>query len=265
MENKKIVYFDKNIFSILKNEYKSGNTNNFNKIINSKNKFLYVYSMAHIFDLQNDKTNKKEEDFEFMSQIVDSNYLYYFEQEERFCIDHNIKITDKYKKAENFDDMFKQMDLDYIDSVSNPFIIQHNKYIENKKLYNEYRKNIKFILKNNDDIKQLYMSTIIENFYKNKNFNIFQKYLSMYLFIDIVEDKLSEKNYKLKYRNMFIDGMHSCFSMSSDYFITNDENLSLKSNLCYVKDNGYNIRFFHTSNNTGILDLNKFILLLDNI
>ena len=115
MENKKIVYFDKNIFSILKNEYKSGNTNNFNKIINSKNKFLYVYSMAHIFDLQNDKTNKKEEDFEFMSQIVDSNYLYYFEQEERFCIDHNIKITDKYKKAENFDDMFKQMDLDYID------------------------------------------------------------------------------------------------------------------------------------------------------
>ncbi|WP_304331623.1 hypothetical protein [Brachyspira innocens] len=109
------------------------------------------------------------------------------------------------------------------------------------------------------------MSTIIENFYKNKNFNIFQKYLSMYLFIDIVEDKLSEKNSKLKYRNMFIDGMHSCFSMSSDYFITNDENLSLKSNLCYVKDNGYNIHFFNTPNNTRILDINKFILLLDNV
>ncbi|MCZ9847472.1 hypothetical protein OFP75_03135 [Brachyspira hyodysenteriae] len=80
MENKKIVYFDKNIFSQLKSGSQSEDDNKkietikkLEKIINSKSNFLYVYSDAHIFDLQNgndndDNAKKREEDFEFTSQ-----------------------------------------------------------------------------------------------------------------------------------------------------------------------------------------------------
>lgn len=71
MENKKIVYFDKNIFSQLKSGCQSEDVKTkvksieiLEKIINSKNKFLYVYSDAHIFDLQNgnndDNAKKKK-------------------------------------------------------------------------------------------------------------------------------------------------------------------------------------------------------------
>ena len=40
--------------------------------------------------------------------------------------------------------------------------------------------------------------------------------------------EISEKTSKLKYRNMTIDAMHSFNSMSSNYFITNDNKLMLK-------------------------------------
>ncbi|KLI43818.1 hypothetical protein [Brachyspira hyodysenteriae] len=110
MENKKIVYFDKNIFSQLKSGCQSEDDNKkietikkLEKIINSKSNFLYVYSDAHIFDLQNGNDNddnakkKREEDFEFTSRIVDNNYV--FINNNKLSLDFKINIRDKFNSA----------------------------------------------------------------------------------------------------------------------------------------------------------------------
>ncbi|MDA0023348.1 hypothetical protein [Brachyspira hyodysenteriae] len=76
MENKKIVYFDTNIFISLRKE-KEKNFDSLNKILKLKEKFYYVYSDAHIFDFQNDSKGEYIEDFEVMKEIVDNNYIYY--------------------------------------------------------------------------------------------------------------------------------------------------------------------------------------------
>lgn len=110
MENKKIVYFDKNIFSQLKNGCQSEDVKTkvksieiLEKIINSKNKFLYVYSDAHIFDLQNGNNDdnakkKREEDFEFTTQIVDNNYV--FINNGKLSLDFKINIRDKFNSKD---------------------------------------------------------------------------------------------------------------------------------------------------------------------
>ena len=76
--------------------------------------------------------------------------------------------------------------------------------------------------------------------------------------------EISEKTSKLKYRNMTIDAMYSFNSMSSDYFITNDNKLMLKSKELYkiINDNEYlNINKIHTT----AMSLEEFINIIDNI
>ena len=76
--------------------------------------------------------------------------------------------------------------------------------------------------------------------------------------------EISEKTSKLKYRNMTIDAMHSFNYMSSNYFITNDNKLMLKSKELYkiINDNEYlNINKIHTT----AMSLEEFINIIDNI
>ncbi|TVL39691.1 hypothetical protein A9X84_13115 [Brachyspira hyodysenteriae] len=123
MENKKIVYFDKNIFSQLKSGCQSEDDNKkietikkLEKIINSKSNFLYVYSDAHIFDLQNGNDNddnakkKREEDFEFTSRIVDNNYV--FINNNKLSLDFKINIRDKFNSNDTLklNDISKKLD-----------------------------------------------------------------------------------------------------------------------------------------------------------
>ena len=128
MENKKIVYFDKNIFSQLKSGCQSEDDNKkiesikkLEKIINSKSNFLYVYSDAHIFDLQNGNDDnddnakkKREEDFEFTSRIVDNNYV--FINNNKLSLDFKINIRDKFNSNDTLklNDISKKLDFSNI-------------------------------------------------------------------------------------------------------------------------------------------------------
>ena len=47
------------------------------KILSHKDEFIFFYSNAHLFDLQNDLTDCKYAEMEFMQSIVDGNRLIY--------------------------------------------------------------------------------------------------------------------------------------------------------------------------------------------
>ncbi|MEI0606998.1 hypothetical protein R4K48_08530 [Brachyspira pulli] len=174
MENKKIVYFDKNIFSILKNEYKSSNTNNFNKIINSKNKFLYVYSYAHIFDLQNDDTNKKEEDFEFMSQIVDNNFIYYDMNKNQYILT-NKSIIECFNNTIKFNSIYDKLNFN---NLTESFLNVFPKITDEK---------IEDDLKNYLDLLQIFLNFKIptKDFFKDYSEDI----------LDLIPNEIKEKDY----------------------------------------------------------------------
>jgi hypothetical protein len=73
----KRIYFDKQVFSYLLN----GREDRFvelRKLLDQTSKeFLFVFSQAHILDLENDKTDIKYEELDYMETVVKDNYLTY--------------------------------------------------------------------------------------------------------------------------------------------------------------------------------------------
>ena len=258
------VYFDSQIFRELKKEE---NKYLLDKILKLKNnKLKYVYFDAHIYDLQNDKTDKKIEDLKFMSRIVENNYML-FDINTNSFIKNETNIENNYNYFNIFS-LFNNIQGEEIDTELNPLfellnnilqIIKNLKiplnfeyrlseeennfiqkfipncdnptigeiatttnntlknYFENIKSYREDRKDIKNILGNNNK-DMVYKS--INNILK-LDIDIKFKFIAIYNMLDMLSE-ISEKTSKLKYRNMIIDAMHSFNSMSSDYFITND-------------------------------------------
>lgn len=313
----KTVYFDSQIFRELKKEE---NKSLLDKILKLKNdKLEYVYFDAHIYDLQNDKTDKKIEDLKFMSNIVENNYML-FDINTNSFIKNETNIENNYNRFYDFNSLFS---LDYFNIFSllnniqygeidaelklyfeilNNFLqtikdikmplnfeyklfkennfmqkfIPHydnptigeiatttnntlKNYFENIKSYREDRKDIKNILGNNNK-DMVYKS--INNILK-LDIDIKFKFIAIYNILDMLSE-ISEKTSKLKYRNMIIDAMHSFNSISSDYFITNDNKLMLKSKELYkiINDNkDLNINKIHTS----AMLLEEFINIIDNI
>lgn len=72
------IYLDKQVFSYLFNA-KEGDKYALlrEKILSHKDEFIFFYSNAHLFDLQNDLTDCKYAEMEFMQSIVDGNRLIY--------------------------------------------------------------------------------------------------------------------------------------------------------------------------------------------
>lgn len=313
----KTVYFDSQIFRELKKEE---NKYLLDKILKLKNnKLKYVYFDAHIYDLQNDKTDKKIEDLKFMSRIVENNYMlfdintnsfiknetniennynYFYDFNSLFSLDYfnifslfnNIKYGEidaqlnlyfeilnnflqtikDIKMPLNFEyKLFKENNFiqKFIPHYDNPTIGEIatttnntlKNYFENIKSYREDRKDIKNILGNNNkDMVYKSINNILQ-----LDIDIKSKFIAIYNMLDMLSE-ISEKTSKLKYRNMTIDAMHSFNSMSSDYFITNDNKLMLKSKELYkiINDNEYlNINKIHTS----AMSLEEFINIIDNI
>lgn len=312
------VYFDSQIFRELKKEE---NKSLLDKILKLKNdKLEYVYFDAHIYDLQNDKTDKKIEDLKFMSNIVENNYML-FDINTNSFIKNETNIENNYNYFYDFNSLFS---LDYfnifslfnniqgeeIDTELNPLfellnnilqIIKNLKiplnfeyrlseeennfiqkfipncdnptigeiatttnntlknYFENIKSYREDRKDIKNILGNNNK-DMVYKS--INNILK-LDIDIKFKFIAIYNMLDMLSE-ISEKTSKLKYRNMTIDAMHSFNSMSSDYFITNDNKLMLKSKELYKIIN-YNEDLNINKIQTTAMSLEEFINIIDNI
>ena len=103
----KTVYFDSQIFRELKKEE---NKYLLDKILKLKNdKLEYVYFDAHIYDLQNDKTDKKIEDLKFMSRIVENNYML-FDINTNSFIKNETNIENNYNRFYDFNSLFS---LDY--------------------------------------------------------------------------------------------------------------------------------------------------------
>ena len=300
------VYFDSQIFRELKKEE---NKYLLDKILKLKNnKLKYVYFDAHIYDLQNDKTDKKIEDLKFMSRIVENNYML-FDINTNSFIKNETNIENNYNYFNIFS-LFNNIQGEEIDTELNPLfellnnilqIIKNLKiplnfeyrlseeennfiqkfipncdnptigeiatttnntlknYFENIKSYREDRKDIKNILGNNNK-DMVYKS--INNILK-LDIDIKFKFIAIYNMLDMLSE-ISEKTSKLKYRNMIIDAMHSFNSMSSDYFITNDNKLMLKSKELYKIIN-YNEDLNINKIQTTAMSLEEFINIIDNI
>lgn len=71
------IYLDKQVFSHLFKAREEKYVHLREKILSHKNEFIFFYSNGHLFDLQNDPTNLKFAEMEFMQSIVDGNHLIY--------------------------------------------------------------------------------------------------------------------------------------------------------------------------------------------
>lgn len=71
------IYLDKQVFSHLFNAREEKYSLLREKILSHKDDFIFFYSNAHLFDLQDDKTNIKYAEMDFMQTIVDGNRLIY--------------------------------------------------------------------------------------------------------------------------------------------------------------------------------------------
>lgn len=69
------LYLDSNVFRQLKKTEQSDSQSLAQKIKAQSNRLLLFYSEAHMNDLNRDKSDKKFEDLEYMSQFVGTNYL----------------------------------------------------------------------------------------------------------------------------------------------------------------------------------------------
>lgn len=71
------IYFDKQFFSYLFNAREEKFSVLREKILAHKGEFIFLYSNAHILDLQRDNTEIKYREMEFMQSIVDGNHIMY--------------------------------------------------------------------------------------------------------------------------------------------------------------------------------------------
>lgn len=71
------IYLDKQVFSHLFNAREEKYSLLRDKILSHKDEFIFSYSNAHLFDLQDDETDIKYAEMEFMQSIVDGNRLIY--------------------------------------------------------------------------------------------------------------------------------------------------------------------------------------------
>lgn len=249
--------------------------------------------------MQNDKTDKKIEDLQFMSNIVENNYNYFYDFNSLFSLDcfnifslfniiqggeidaelkplfevlNNILQTIKdikiplnfeYKLSEEENNFMQK----FIPHYDNPTIEEIatttnntlKNYFDNVKSYREDRKDIKNILGNGD--KEI-INKNINNILKS-DMDIMYKFIAIYNMLDMLSE-ISEKKSKLKYRNMFIDAMHSFYSIASDYLVTNDNKLMLKSKeLHKIINNNEDLKInkIHTS----VISLDEFINVINNI
>lgn len=104
------IYFDKQIFSHLFKKKEEKYVALLERIYANKNNYLFYYSDAHLQDLHNDETDIKYAELDFMSTIVDNNFLSYNGKENRLEIFREFP-----KKA--FEDTRNMSDTSIYDSI----------------------------------------------------------------------------------------------------------------------------------------------------
>lgn len=71
------IYFDKQLFSHLFNAQEEKYRVLREKILSHRGEFIFLYSNAHLFDLQQDMTDIKYGEMDFMQTIVDGNHIFF--------------------------------------------------------------------------------------------------------------------------------------------------------------------------------------------
>ena len=102
------IYFDKQLFSHLFKAKEEKYITLREKILSHKDEFIFLYSGAHLLDLQNDITDTKYAEMEFMQSIVDGNCLVYEAP--------NIVVR-KQTPREAFDTIHRIDDFSWIDDI----------------------------------------------------------------------------------------------------------------------------------------------------
>lgn len=102
------IYFDKQVFSHLFKAKDEKYIALREKILSHRDEFIFLYSNAHLMDLQNDTTDTKYAEMEFMQSIVDGNCLVYEAP--------NIVVR-KQSPKEVFDTIHKIDDFSWIDDL----------------------------------------------------------------------------------------------------------------------------------------------------
>ena len=81
------IYFDKQLFSYLFNAKEEKYIILRDKILSHKDDFVFLFSDAHLLDLQQDSTDIKYKEMDFMQSIVGENCL--------ICKDSNIVVANE--------------------------------------------------------------------------------------------------------------------------------------------------------------------------
>lgn len=114
------IYLDKQIFSYLFKSNEAKYKALKEKILSHKDDFIFLYSDAHLFDLQKDNTERKFAEMEFMQEIVDSNRLMLDGRKVDIVKDAPKDIFDTLKKVGDIDVIdFSQLDTEQINMLSN--------------------------------------------------------------------------------------------------------------------------------------------------
>ncbi len=117
------IYLDKHIFSHLFNGKDEKFIKLREKILSHKDEFIFLYSNGHLFDLQQDKTDTKYDEMEFIQSIVDGNHLIYENQrigiakETPSVAFGNIGKMNDYTWLDDFD--FSQLTQEQCDAINN--------------------------------------------------------------------------------------------------------------------------------------------------
>ena len=103
------IYFDKQVFSHLFQAKEEKYSILLEKILSHKRDFIFLYSDAHLFDLQRDVTDIKYDEMDFMQSIVDGNHMIYessnlqvVKESPRAVFDNMVKMDDIFS-SENID------------------------------------------------------------------------------------------------------------------------------------------------------------------
>ena len=108
------IYFDKQVFSHLRNAKEEKYVKLYEKILLHKNEFIFLFSNAHLFDLKQDKTDIKFAEMEFIQSIVDSNRMVYDKTEEE---DQPYLKVFKESQLSAFDEVGELGDFSWIEKI----------------------------------------------------------------------------------------------------------------------------------------------------
>ena len=169
------IYFDKQLFSHLFNAQEEKYRVLREKILSHRDEFIFLYSNAHLFDLQQDMTDIKYEEMDLMQTIVDGNHIFFENpnimvgKETPRSVFDNIAAINDFSWLDNFD--LSQITKEQREVINNIMDISYKDLTG--QLEFDWLKKRAPICSNEVQIDKASFTSFVkfvkENFYDNKN------------------------------------------------------------------------------------------------